>query len=181
MSDKSLILVFPFDLMSHFFGSLRVAVSLNDHYEVYMKWSDKYAYWLKKSGLQTFNCVDLNAETALEKTGEFDFSWLNASALEAVFLEQVKVIKEYNPTLVIGDTSFTLKMAAEATGVHYLSILNGYSTRYYKLTRKLSPNHPAMESTSVPAPLEVGGIFPSITDLAAVIRSLIPAILKARP
>ncbi|MFC2113008.1 glycosyltransferase [Bacteroidota bacterium] len=143
MSDKSLILVFPFDLMSHFFRSLRVAVSLNDHYEVYMKWSDKYAYWLKKSGLQTFNCVDLNAETALEKTGEFDFSWLNASALEAVFLEQVKVIKEYNPTLVIGDTSFTLKMAAEATGVHYLSILNGYSTRYYKLTRKLSPNHPA--------------------------------------
>ena len=35
--------------------------------------------------------MDLDAETALEKTGEFDFSWLNANDLETVFLEQVKV------------------------------------------------------------------------------------------
>jgi UDP:flavonoid glycosyltransferase YjiC (YdhE family) len=107
-----------------------------------MKGSDKYAYWLNKSGLKTFNCIDLDAEMALEKTGEFDFSWLNANALENVFQEQVKVIKEYKPALVIGDTSFTLKMAAEATGVHYLSILNGYSTRFYQFTRKLSSRHP---------------------------------------
>jgi UDP:flavonoid glycosyltransferase YjiC (YdhE family) len=108
-----------------------------------MKWSGKYAFWLIKSGLKTFNCIDLDAETALEKTGEFDFSWLNANDLETVFLDQVKVIKEYKPALVIGDTSFTLKMAAEATGVHYLSILNGYSTRYYKFMRRLPPTHPA--------------------------------------
>lgn len=142
MSDKPVILFFSFDLMSHFFRSLRVAITLKEHYEVYMKGSDNYAYWIDKSGLKTFNCIDLNAEKALKKTGEFDFSWLNANDLEAVFLEQVKVIKEYRPALVIGDTSFALKMAAEATGVQYLSILNGYSTRFYQFTRKLSPTHP---------------------------------------
>lgn len=142
MSRKPVILVFALDLMSHFFRALRVAISLKDNYEVYMKWSEKYAYWLKKSGLKTFSCFDIDAETALERTGEFDFSWLNAHALESVFLNQVNVIKEHRPTLVIGDTSFALKMAAEATGVQYLSILNGYSTRYYGLTRYLSPKHP---------------------------------------
>jgi len=141
MSDKPIILIFSFDLMSHFFRSLRVAIALNDQYEVYMNWSDKYAYWLNKSGLKTFSCIDLNAESASKKTEKFDFSWLNANALEAVFLGQVKVIKEYKPTLVIGDTSFTLKMAAEATEVQYLSILNAYSTRYYEFTRRLSPKH----------------------------------------
>lgn len=132
--------------MSHFFRSLRVAIALKDHYEVYMKGSDNYASWLSKSGLKTFQCIDLDAETALEKTGAFDFTWLNANDLEAVFLEQVNVIKKYKPTLVIGDTSFSLKMAAEATGVPYLSILNGYSTRFYKFTRRLSPGHPVAPS-----------------------------------
>ena len=142
MSDKPVILFFAFDLMSHFFRSLRVAIALKDHYEVYMNGSDKYAYWLNKSGLKTFDCIELDAENALDKTGKFDFSWLNASALESVFLEQVKVMKAYKPALVIGDTSFSLKMAAEASGVEYLSILNGYSTRYYQLTRRLSSEHP---------------------------------------
>lgn len=143
MSDNPVILFFPFDLMSHYFRSLRVAISLKDHYEVYIKWSDKFAYWINKSGIRTFNCIDINAETALEKTGKFDFTWLNACDLETIFLEQVKVINEYKPAWVIGDTSFTLKMAAEASGVQYLSILNGYSTRYYEYTRMLSPWHPA--------------------------------------
>ncbi len=146
MSDKPVILFFPFDLMSHLFRSLRVAAFLKDHYDVYVKGSDKYDYWINKSGLKTFSCIDLNADKALKKTGEFDFSWLNATDLETVFLEQVKVIKEYKPALVIGDTSFSLKMAAEATGVQYLSILNGYSTRFYKFTRRLSPGHPVAPS-----------------------------------
>ena len=143
MSEKPVILFFPFDLMSHYFRSLRIAIFLNDHYDVYMKWSAKYDYWLKKSGLKTFKCIDFDAEVALERTGEFDFSWLNADALETIFLDQVRVIREYNPSLVIGDTSFTLKMASEAAGVQYLSVLNGYSTRFYKYTRRLSPGHPA--------------------------------------
>ena len=142
MSDKPVILFFPFDLMSHVFRSLRVALTLNDHYDVYMRWSDNYAYWLNQSGLKTFSCIDFDAATALEKTGEFDFSWLNAHALETVFLDQVRIINRYKPALVIGDAAFTLKMAAEATGVQYLSILNGYSTRFYRLTRRLFPGHP---------------------------------------
>jgi len=143
MSEKPVILIFPFDLMSHFFRSLRVAIALKDQYDVYMNGSGKYDFWLEKVGIKSFSCLHLDAETALEKIGEFDFSWLNAAALETVYLDQIKTIKEYKPTLVIGDTSFSLKMATETTGVRFLSILNAYSTRYYQHTRRLSPRHRA--------------------------------------
>jgi UDP:flavonoid glycosyltransferase YjiC (YdhE family) len=143
MPEKPVILIFPFDLMSHFFRSLRVAIALKDHYEVYMNGSGKYDDWLEKAGIKSFSCLQLDAENALEKIGEFDFSWLNADALESVYLDQVRTIREYKPTLVIGDTSFSLKMAAEASGVRYLSVLNAYSTRYYRHTRRLSPRHRA--------------------------------------
>lgn len=143
MPEKPVILIFPFDLMSHFFRSLRVAIALKDRYEVYMNGSGKYDYWLEKAGIKSFSCLQLDAESALEKVGKFDFSWLNAAALESVYLDQVRTIKEFKPALVIGDTSFSLKMAAEGTGVRYLSILNAYSTRYYRFTRRLSPRHRA--------------------------------------
>jgi len=142
MSDKPVILFFQFDLMSHFFRSLRLAEALQNKYEVYMRHTDKYAHWLEKSGLNVFNCIDFNPETSLEKLGEYDFSWLNQNMLEGIFSEQVKIIKKYKPALVIGDTSFSLKMASEFSNVPYISILNGYFTRYYKLTRELSPTHP---------------------------------------
>jgi UDP:flavonoid glycosyltransferase YjiC (YdhE family) len=142
MSDKPVILFFQFELMSHFFRSLRLAKVLNPDYEVYMRHTDKYAYRIEKSGLKSFHCKDYNPKTSLEKLGKYDFSWLNQNELEAIFLEQVNSIKKYKPNLVIGDTSFTLKMAAEFTGVPYISIINGYFTKYYKFNRELSPSHP---------------------------------------
>lgn len=142
MNQKPVILFFQFNLMSHFFRSLRLANELKEHYDVYIQSSEKYAKWLNESGLKSFECKDFNAEEALKKVGEFDFSWLNAHTLEEIFLEQVDVIKKFKATLVIGDTSFSLKMATEAMGVPYFSILNGYSTRFYQYTRTLSSSHP---------------------------------------
>jgi len=142
MQEKPKVLIFPFELMSHYFRSIRFALELKDYFDIYIRQSDKYSNWIKEAGLKTFNCIDLIAETALEKIGNFDFSWLNAKDLETVYLEQRKVINEFNPVFVIGDTSFTLKMAAETTKTQYLSILNGYSTKYYKFTRMLAPSHP---------------------------------------
>jgi UDP:flavonoid glycosyltransferase YjiC (YdhE family) len=141
MSDKPVILFFQFDLMSHFFRSLRLAKALMTDYEVYMRYSDKYASRLENTGIKTFKCIDYHPDTALENLAKYDFSWLNRREMEAIFLEQVKAIETLKPALVIGDTSFTIKMAADATGTPFISILNGYFTRYYKLTRKLSPTH----------------------------------------
>jgi UDP:flavonoid glycosyltransferase YjiC (YdhE family) len=141
MSDKPVILFFQFDLMAHFFRSLRLAKYLKVDFEVYMRHTDKYADRLEKTGIKTFKCTDYHPETAIEKLANYDFSWLNRHEMEAIFLEQVKAINTYKPNLVIGDTSFTLKMAADATNVPYISILNGYFTRYYALPRKLSPTH----------------------------------------
>ncbi len=42
----------------------------------------------------------------------------------------------------MGDAAFTLKMAAEKTGVPYVSLLNGYMTKYCCYTRNISPSHP---------------------------------------
>lgn len=142
MSKKPVILFFQFDLMSHIFRSLRLAKVLNNTYDVYMRESEKYSKYIENSGVKEFKCIDFDPETSVKKLGEYDFSWLNEKNLEKIFLAQVDVINKYKPDIVIGDTSFSLKMAAEQTGVKYISILNGYFTKYYKLTRELSLSHP---------------------------------------
>jgi UDP:flavonoid glycosyltransferase YjiC (YdhE family) len=143
MHDKPKILFFNFDLMSHFFRTLRVATALRETFTVYMQHSERYAKWLNRPGINTFRCPDLDSEKVMKGIEAFDFSWLNANALETVFLAQVETIKKYEPALIVGDTSFALKMASEAAGVPYISVLNGYSTQYYGYTRMLPPEHPA--------------------------------------
>jgi len=55
----------------------------------------------------------------------------------------VETIKEHNAFAVLGDAVPTLKMAAQYTGVKYISLLNAYMSRYYSDTRSLPSAHPA--------------------------------------
>lgn len=139
---KPLLLIFPFDLLSHYLRCLMLAKHLNNYFEVVFAHSERYADFILQEGYKTFHCKLLNALQVMESAKNFDFSWVNEEALESVYLDQVRIIEKLRPVAVLGDTSLTLKMAAEKSGVTYITLMNGYMSKYYFYTRKISRTNP---------------------------------------
>jgi len=143
--DKKRVLIFPFNLLSHYLRCLVYADRFysKDEYEVFFLYSKNYEKFIHQYGYQTFTCEQFDADQVMRCSEKFDFSWLNESDIERVFLSQREVIKSFSPILVLGDVAPTLKMAAEDSGVDYHAITNGYMTKYYVNSRKLSRTHKA--------------------------------------
>ena len=135
-------MVFPLDMAAHYLRCLELCKKLADHFEIFFAYSSKYERFIKDCGFKTFEVANFNSEEITSAASNFDFSWLNLPAIEGILESQIGAIKKHNPTLVLGDAAFTLKMASEKTGVPYASLLNGYMTKYCRVTRKVSPNHP---------------------------------------
>jgi UDP:flavonoid glycosyltransferase YjiC (YdhE family) len=142
-NTKPVILFFPFDLLSHYTRSIQLAKSIQDKFEIHFSASGKYNNLVVSNGFKIFDCEIFDPKQVLEDSGKFKFSWLLYENLKRVFQSQVKIIKKLNPAIVFGDTAPTLKMSAEITGTKYVSIMNGYMSKYYALTRNISKDHPA--------------------------------------
>ena len=142
---KKRVLIFPFDLLSHYLRCIVFAKAYynKDEYEVLFLHSDKYDKYVLENGFTTFNCDQFDSEVVMRCAEKFKFSWLNEKDLERIFLSQGETIKNLKPDIVVGDVAPTLKMAAEYANVDYTAITNGYMTKYYTGIRKLSKAHPA--------------------------------------
>ncbi|MBI2722360.1 MAG: hypothetical protein HYX39_09315 [Bacteroidetes bacterium] len=145
MKVKKRILVFPFNLLSHY---LRCIVLVNnqfnkDEYEILFLSSATYNHYLTEHGYGIFECEQFDAQKVMACSEKFDFSWLNKMDLERVLSSQISTISQLKPDIVIGDVAPTLKMAAEVTKVKYIALTNGYMTKHYAYARKLSRTHPA--------------------------------------
>lgn len=144
MQAKKTILIFPFNLLSHYLRCLVLADTYSkEEYKIYFLNSGIYDQYVLQQGYETFYCRQFNANHVMECAHQFEFSWLNEIDLEKVMLAQVEVIRALKADMVIGDVAPTLKMAASLTGTIHLSLLNGYLTKYYTSTRKISRTHKA--------------------------------------
>lgn len=135
------ILVFPFDLQSHYLRCIELARRYPAA-EILFASSEKYDPFVQKAGYNSFKVEHFDAATVMRCAEKFDFSWLNKKDIGRVFLSQAGAIKTLGPQLVIGDTSPALKMAAEYNKVPYTVLMNGYMSRYYVHTRGLPCSHP---------------------------------------
>lgn len=135
------ILIFPFDLLSHYLRCIELAKRYPQA-EVLFASSRHYDHFVRQAGYQTFDAEHFDAAGVMACAAKFDFSWLNKKDIERVFLSQVKAITALKPGRVIGDTSPALKMAAEYTQVPCTALMNGYMSRYYALVRALPQTHP---------------------------------------
>ena len=144
LKNPNRILVFPFDLMAHYLRCLSLVSNLPES-EVMFAESKSYNSFVHEKEFSTFECEGFDASFVLERAENFDFSWLNYKDANRVLLSQISVINEFKPDLVIGDTSPTLKMAAEICGVRYVTLMNGYMSKYYSKVRALSKFHPGYE------------------------------------
>jgi len=135
-------MVFPLDFAAHYFRCLEFCKKLSDQFEISFAYSSKYDKFIRRSGFETFKASNFDSEEITAAASNFDFSWLNLRTIESVLESQIEAIEEHKPSLVLGDAAFTLKMAAERTDVPFVSLLNGYMTKYCRITRKVSPSHP---------------------------------------
>ena len=140
--DKPILLVFPYDVMAHYLRCLQLANYLKAHFSIRFQYSSRYNSFVTGAGFKTFESASLDADTVQRCVSSFDFSWLNYRDLSYLYNEQVKVIKEQKADAVLGDMAPTLKMAAEKTGVHYFSLVNGYMSRYYSYVRRMPKSYP---------------------------------------
>jgi UDP:flavonoid glycosyltransferase YjiC (YdhE family) len=144
-----LLLIFPFDAMAHYLRCLSLADTLSDRFQIQFLYSHKYHRFVENAGYETFSCAALDGDQVMQAMRKFDFSWLEEGTLTNVFLSQVDKIHEVGPVAVLGDTMPTLKMAAEAAGIPYVSLMNGYTSKYYASGRSMPREHPMYKMVSL--------------------------------
>ncbi len=160
--QRPIILFFPFEFLSHYLRCLEICKLLSDNFDVKIQYSKTYDSFVKEAGFETFSCPHFKVKEVLNCSQNFDFSWLNFSDLENIYIHQVNAILEHKPILVFGDTAQTLKMAAEKCHTPYIALINGYMTKYYAVRRSIPSSHYAKKYVNKIPPL----IFNFIADIA---------------
>jgi UDP:flavonoid glycosyltransferase YjiC (YdhE family) len=144
--QRTLVLFFPFNLLSHYLRCLVLADTYDSTtHQVMFLSSSRYNNFVHQHGYEVFEAECFDSDYVMECTNKFSFEWLNLPIIEKVMLSQVKAIRELQADIVVGDVAPTLKMAAEITGVLHVNLINGYMTRYYAATRKIPEKHVAAE------------------------------------
>jgi UDP:flavonoid glycosyltransferase YjiC (YdhE family) len=141
LSRSRRILVYPMNLLAHYLRCIELSNRLNES-DILFADSSTYHNYLGKAGYNVFKAENFDPLEVNTGAAEFNFNWMNKKTLNKVLDSQIETIREYKPDLVIGDTAFTLKMAAEATNTRYVSLLNAYMTKHYIYARGVSRNHP---------------------------------------
>lgn len=136
------MLVFPFGLLSHYLRCLVLCRELSAFFEIRFAAHPSYQKFIEEEGFDSFACEGFDSSLVVDELKRFEFSWLKSELPEKLFDQQVAIIKRFRPVAVLGDHTPTLKMAAEATGVFYLSLINGYLSNYYADNRAVSRRHP---------------------------------------
>lgn len=155
---KPRLLIFPFDLLAHYLRTLQLADQLKDQYEIHFCTSLNYGNFVRRAGYAQFPCKSFDSQRVLKDARRFRFSWLNTNDVLAVVENQIQVIRALRPAAVIGDAMPGLRIAAQAEGVPYLAVLNGYMTSFYQHRRSLPPDHPLQRVVDL-LPVKIGRFF----------------------
>ena len=142
---KPRLFIFPFHLLSHYLRCIALAKKWSNSYEIWFAGSSKYEVYIIKEGFKQFNFKGIDENEVMSNSNEFRFDWLNEKNLESQFLAQIEIIEKYQPDVVMGDMSVTLKMAAAYCKVKFIGLVNSYMTPYYQPIRKISRKHPDYE------------------------------------
>jgi UDP:flavonoid glycosyltransferase YjiC (YdhE family) len=163
LKRKPLLLIFPFNVLAHYLRCLTLAAKLEPFFEIQFLQTEQYSSFINERDYKTFCCKTFDADYVQACIRRFDFSWLNKEELETVYVEQVSVIENLQPYAVLGDTMPTLKMAAERTGVKYISLMNGYISRYHADVHQMPASHPLYKYVKV-LPVGVQDFFVEIGE-----------------
>lgn len=142
-SPKPLLLVFPFDLLSHQVRCVKVALTLSAHYEIRFASSRKWSAVYKAEGFGEFAYTGFDPEVVMRDASRFSFDWLRAAELERVAGEMKAVLEEMNPAAVMGDAMPGLRLVSQMVRVPCINLINAYMSDHYLRTRYVPQGHAA--------------------------------------
>lgn len=140
---KRKVLIFPFPLLAH---TLRCIVLADKEFSgdnVCFATTNKHEKLVIEKGYDFLHFKGIDPAEVVASAARFDFSWLSLPNLEEQLKEQLELIRQYKPDILVGDASATVRIAAEFSGVKFISLVNAYMTSYYFPQRTLSRRHPA--------------------------------------
>jgi len=149
---KKLMMIYPMDLAAHYLRCIELCKKIHTQYDILFADSSRYRSYIEQAGYDVFKVENFDPEEVTEGANNFNFNWMSEKNLRHILDSQIKTIEEHHPDILLGDTSFTLKMAADSTNTKYVSLLNGYMTKYYGYTREVSRKHPGYKYSSMLPP-----------------------------
>lgn len=146
--EKAKVIFFTFDFYSHYLRSIFLAEAVKDDFEIYFASSmdPKANQLVRDRGFKVVECKTIDAARMVKMENKMDHSWMDQQELEPIFLDQVRVLKELKPDMVISDFAITLGMAAEYTQTTCYSLIIGHLSQYSRMNRKAPEFHPAIRA-----------------------------------
>jgi len=138
--------------MAHYLRCIEAAKALSNEFEILFLHSSQYGKYVAHEGFEMTEAFELSFENVINKTREFDFSWINYKSLTLVIDNLQKIINKYKPDLVIGDTYLGLKIACSITKTPVATLANSYITKQFDGYRPVPHTHRAMKYSSRVSP-----------------------------
>ncbi len=145
VNDKPLLMIFPFELLSHYLRCIDLCKPLTCRYRIIFAHSDKYNHYVQAAGYETFPYQHMDSAAIMHCAENFDFSWLNYEILHCQYKVQLCTVRRYKPAAILSDNMPTLRMVAEKTDTRLIALMNAYMSPFYARTRKLSRRHHAFK------------------------------------
>lgn len=143
---KRKLIFFPFDLFSHYLRCLKLAEAVKDDFEILLASSrdPKTNQLVRDYGFGVVECKTIDAARMSLMESHLEHTWMRQEELEPIFLDQVRVLLEQKPYLVISDFSITLGMAAEYAQVTCYALTIAHLSQYSSMVRKAPDFHPGI-------------------------------------
>ncbi|HNQ68409.1 MAG TPA: glycosyltransferase [Bacteroidales bacterium] len=152
MENKKLILFAPYNLMAHYLRCIELAKYLSNEFEIVFLYSSEHGKYVRHEHFKMTEPFEQSFENVINKTRNFDFTWINYKSVSLVINNLNKIIQKHKPDLVIGDTYLGLKIACSLTKTPFAAIANSYITKQYDGYRPVPHNHRAMQYSSKVSP-----------------------------
>lgn len=146
-AEKPKLIFFPLDLLSHYLCCLELADAVKDDIDVIVASSQNPInnQLVRDHGFSVVECKSIDPGRLINSENRLNHSWLSQDELEPVFLDQVKVIEELRPDMVISDFSITARMATEYTHTTCYALIMGHLSQYSQMRYKAARFHPAIQ------------------------------------
>jgi UDP:flavonoid glycosyltransferase YjiC (YdhE family) len=118
--------------LSHVVRPLMLADSVRDKYEILFITGERYSQLVESYGIALHKCWTLSNDTFMERLSQGRDGWLD-SELSRQVADELAIINEFAPDLVVGDLRWSLGISCELTQTPYVSLVDAYWGPYCTL------------------------------------------------
>ena len=136
---KPILFITDANFLSHLLRCIEIAKTLRNRGEkVIFAASGIYETLLDHNGFDYYPVHTNDYHHTMKATRASMFRYYNSDRLKKCVDSEIKVIKQIQPKVVVGDFRWTLRISAQYCKTPYVGIINTIWTPYYSLFRSIS-------------------------------------------